>query len=196
MGEIKSAFEKAMERVEKIGEASEEEVLKWKHIPKGQELAVRYMKDECSLIAELGKYEEEARRFVIEGAEEVLIRNIGLPVNEVAKENTRKAMEAIKALKRDKGGVENVYSKMRRIFDHYTQEGEQQRRQTYERLRQDFQMRIQQAMQRQAGLPAGVRINVESQPQFQEEWRRTLAALNSQYHKVLDEYKQEILSIR
>jgi len=196
MGEIKSAFEKAMERVEKIGEASGEELMKWKHIPIGQELAVRYMRNECSLIAELGKYEEKARRFVADGAEEVLLRNIGLPVNDFAMENTRKAMEAIKALKRNKGGVENVYSKMRRIFDHYKQEGEQQRRQVYERLKQDFQMKIQQAVQQQGGLPAGARINVESQPQFQEEWRRTLAGLDSQYHKLLDEYKQEILNIR
>lgn len=196
MGEIKSAFEKAMERVEKMGEASEEELMKWKHIPKGQELAVRYMKDECSFVAELGKYEEEARRFVAEGAEEVLLRNIGLPVNEVAKENTRKAMEAIKALKRDKGGVENVYSKMRRIFSHYEQEGEQQRRQAYEMLKQDFQMKIQQAIQQQIGVPAGVKIDVERQPQFQEEWRRTLAQLDSQYQKLLEEYKQEILDIR
>ena len=196
MGEIKSAFEKAMERVEKIGEASGEELMKWKHIPIGQELAVRYMRNECSLIAELGKYEEKARRFVADGAEEVLLRNIGLPVNDFAMENTRKAMEAIKALKRNKGGVENVYSKMRRIFDHYKQEGEQQRKQVYERLKQDFQMRIQQAAQQQGGLPVGARINVESQPQFQEEWRRTLAGLDSQYHKLLDEYKQEILSIR
>jgi len=196
MGEIKSAFEKAMEKVEKIGEASEEELMKWKYTPEGQRLAVEYLKEECNLTAELGKYGEETKRFVIKGAQEVLLRSIGLPLNEFAKKNSRRAMEAIKALKRDKASVENVYSKMRRIFAHYEQEGEQQRRQAYEMLKQDFQLKIQQAIQQQIGVPAGVKIDVERQPQFQEEWRRILAQMDSQYQKLLEEYKQEILDIR
>ena len=196
MGEIKSAFEKAMERVEKIGEASEKEIARWKYIPEGEKLAARYLKDEGNLTAELGKYGEEAKHFVIEGAEEVLLRNIDLPLNDLAKKNSRRAMEAIKTLKKDKGSVENVYSKMRRIFSHYEQEGEQQKRQAYEGLRQDFHARIEQAIRQQGGLPAGANINVESHPQFQEEWRRVLAQLNSQYYKLLEEYKQEITGIR
>jgi len=196
MGEIKSAFEKAMERVEKIGEASEEELMKWKYTPEGQRLAVEYLEEECNLTAELGKYKDEEKPFVAKGAEEVLLRSIGLPLNEFAKKNSRRAMEAIKALKRDKASVENVYSKMRRIFAHYEQEGEQQRRQAYEMLKQDFQLKIQQAIQQQTGVPAGVQIDVERQPQFQEEWRRILAQLDSQYQKLLEEYKQEILDIR
>jgi hypothetical protein len=196
MGEIKSAFEKAMEKVEKIGEASEEELMKWKYTPEGQRLAVEYLKEECNLTAELGKYKDEEKPFVAKGAEEVLLRSIDLAINELAKKNNRRAMEAIKALKRDKAAVENVYSKMRRIFNHYEQEGEQQRRQAYEMLKQDFQMRIQQAIQQQGGLPMGAKIDIESQPQFQEEWRRTLAQLDSQYQKLLEEYKQEILGIR
>jgi len=195
MGEIKSAFEKAMERVEKIGEASEEELMKWKYTPEGQRLAVEYLEEECNLTAELGKYKDEEKPFVAKGAEEVLLRSIGLPLNEFAKKNSRRAMEAIKALKRDKASVENVYSKMRRIFAHYEQEGEQQRRQAYEMLKQDFQLKIQQAIQQQTGVPAGVQIDVERQPQFQEEWRRISAQLDSQYQKLLEEYKQEILDI-
>ena len=196
MGEMKSAFEKAMEKVEKLGEASEEELMKWKYTPEGQRLAVEYLKEGCNLTAEVGKYGEETKRFVIKGAQEVLLRSIGLPLNEFAKKNSRRAMEAIKALKRDKASVENVYSKMRRIFAHYEQEGEQQRRQAYEMLKQDFQLKIQQAIQQQIGVPAGVKIDVERQPQFQEEWRRILAQMDSQYQKLLEEYKQEILDIR
>jgi len=196
MDEMKSAFEKAMEKVEKIEKASEGELLKWKYIPEGQRLAVRYLKDECNLTAELGKYEDKAKRFIVEGAEEILLRNINLPANYFARKNNKKAMEAIKALKRDKAGVENVYSKIRRIFAHYEQEGEQQRRQAYEMLRQDFQGKIQQAIQKQGGLPAGAKINIESQPQFQQEWRMVLTQLDSQYQKLLEQYKQEIVSIR
>jgi len=195
MGEIKSAFEKAMEKVESLGEASEEELMRWKYIPKGQKLAASYLKDECNLAVEVGKYGDKEKPIVTEGAEEILLRNINLPVNDFAKKNNKKAMEAIKALKNDKGGVENVYSKIRHVFSHYEQEGEQQRKQSYEMLKQDFQAKIQQVM-RQQGLPAGANIDVERQPQFQEEWRRISSQLDSQYYKLLDEYKQEITSIR
>ncbi len=195
MGEMKSAFEKAMERVGGIGEPSKEEKLQWKYVPEGQRLAVAYFKEDANLLAELGKFKEEERRFVTRGLEEVLLRNITLPLNELAKKNNKKAMDAIKAIKKDKSGLENVYTKIRRIFEHHAQQGEQQRKQAYEMLKQDFQLRIQQAMQQQ-GLPPGAKINVESQPQFQEEWHRALAHLDGQYNTLLDEYKREIEAIR
>jgi len=195
MGEMKSAYEKAMERVAKIGEASREEKLTWKYVPEGRRLAGDYLKEERNLVADLGAYGDEEKAYVARGIEEVLLRNINLPVNDFARQSTRKAMEGIKLVKQDKAALENVYSKMRRIFDHYQQEGEQQRRQSYETLRQRFQARLQQLAQQQ-GLPPGSRIDAESQPQFQEEWRRTLAQLDSQYVTLLDEYKQEISSIR
>jgi len=195
MDEIKSAFEKAMERVEGIGKASVEETKKWKYVPEGQKLASMYLKDECNLTVELNKYGDDEKPYIIQGAEEVLLRNINIPANDIAKKNNKKAMEAIKALKKDKGAVENIYSKIRNVFSHYEQEGEQQRKHTYEMLKQDFQAKIQQIM-RQQGISAGGNIDVERQPQFQEEWRRVLAQMESQYYKLLDEYKQEIISIR
>ncbi|MBM4463128.1 MAG: hypothetical protein FJ012_07280 [Chloroflexi bacterium] len=196
MGEIKSAFERAMERVEKLEKPSEEEVLKWKYLPEGQKLAADYLREGGSLVAELGKHEEKAKRFVIKGAEEILLRNISLPINDVVRKNNKRAMDGIKAIKTDKGAIENVYSKMRRIFAHYENEGEQQRRQAYEGLRQDFQAGIEQAMRQQGNLPSGARVEAESHPQFREEWRNVLAQLDSQYLKLLDEYKQEIARIR
>ena len=104
-------------------------------------------------------------------------------------------MEGIKPLKNDKVSVENVFSKMRRIFDHYLEQGEQQRRQAYESLKVDVEAKIQQAVKQQMGSLANVRIDVESQPQFQEEWRRMLAQMDMQYTKLLYEYKQELAAI-
>src|SRR4030042_1922669 len=118
MGEIKSAFEKAMEKVANLEKPSTEEALEWKYVPEGQKLASEYLKEEGNLAAEVGKFKDEVKRYVVKGAEEVLLRSIGLPVNQAAKKNTKKAMEGIKALKKDKAALENAYSKMRRIFDH------------------------------------------------------------------------------
>jgi len=98
-------------------------------------------------------------------------------------------------LKKDKIGVENIFSRMRNIFTHYAEQGEQQRKQAYEQLKAEFSAKVQQAMQQQLGTTAGLNIDIESQPQFQEEWRKLLAQLDSQYINLLNEYKQELAAI-
>ena len=193
--EIKSALEIAMEKVEKLGEVTEEERMKWKYVPEGEKLAARYLKQNLNLLSEMGKFEEKAKGYVIEGAQDVLVRNVELPRNDSLRKKNKRVMEGIKLLKNDKVSAENVFSKMRRVFDHYVEQGEQQRNQAYESLKVDVEARIQQAVKQQMGSLANVRIDVESQPQFQEEWRRMLAQLDMQYTRLLDEYKQELSAI-
>lgn len=193
--EIKSALEIAMEKVEKLGEVTEEERMKWKYVPEGEKLAARYLKQNLNLLSEMGKFEEKVKGYVIEGAQDVLVRNVELPRNDSLRKKNKRMMEGIKLLKNGKVSAENVFSKMRRVFDHYVEQGEQQRNQAYESLKVDVEARIQQAVKQQMGSLANVRIDVESQPQFQEEWRRMLAQLDMQYIRLLDEYKQELSAI-
>jgi len=193
--EIKSAAEIAREKIDKLGEITEEERLRWKYVPEGGKLAARYLKDNVNLTTELAKFEEKARPFVIAGTQEILLRNLGLPRNDSAKRNNKKAMDGFRALKNDKVRVENVYSRMRRIFDHYAGQGEMQRKQAYESLKLDFEAKVQQAVKQQIGVAAGIKIDVESQPQFREEWRKLLGQLDSQYERLLTELKQELVAI-
>jgi hypothetical protein len=196
MDEMKSAYERAMERADSLGKASEEDLAKWKYIPEGEKLAARYLKEEYDISAELGKYDDKVRKYVLEGTQEVLIRNIDLPRNEFTKKRNKMVMEAIKELKRDKVGIENVYTKLRRLFSHYEKEGEQQRRQTYEAVKRDFEAKLMQAAQQQLSTAPPPKVNVENHPQFQQEWRVVMAQLDSQYLRLLDEYKKEILNVR
>jgi hypothetical protein len=193
--EIKSAWEIAKEKVERLGEVTEEERLTWKYVPEGEKIAARYLRQNINLLAELGQFEEKIKKYVIKGTGDILVKNINLPQDDLVRKNNRRAMDGIKILKNDKVSVENIYSRIRRIFDHYAEQGEQQRKQAYESLKADFEAKVQQAVQQQLGAFAGIKIDVESQPQFQEEWRKLLAQLDLQYIKILDEYKQELLSI-
>jgi len=195
MGEIKSAAEIAMEKAQKLGEATDEERLEWKYVPEGRKLAVGYIKQGGNLVLELSQYEDNIKKYIIQGASEVLIGNISLPGSDIARKNTKKAMDGLKVVKSDKAGVENVFSKIRRIFDHYAGQGEQQKRQAYQSLKADFEAKVKQALQQQFGSFVGVKMNVERQPQFQEEWRKIRAQLDSQYLMLLDEYKQELSAI-
>ncbi len=194
MGEIKSALDKALERAEKI-KLSPEELAKLKYSPEGEKLAAKYLKGECDISAELDSWGEEVREHLIKGAREVFLRNIDLPRQEQAKASSEKAMEGIKLLTRDRARLEGAYDKIRRIFSHYEQEGEVQRRQAYQLLKEDLQNKLQQALQVQLGSNAPTKMNVEALPEFQQEWHRVLAQLDSQYYSLLGEYKQEIESI-
>ena len=193
--EIRSALEIAMEKVEKLGGASEEERLKWKYIPEGEKLAVKYLKQSLNLLAELGRYDENTKKYISKGAADILLRSINLPRADQDRKVNKRAMEGLKALKVEKVKLENILSGMRRVFDHYAGQGEQQRKQAYESLKAEFEVKIQQAVDQQLGAFAGVKIDVESQPQFKEEWRKLQAELNLQYTKLLDEYKQDLTAL-
>jgi hypothetical protein len=193
MGDIKSAREIAMEKIEKIGDATEEERLEWKYLPEGEKLAAKYLKGEIELSPEINKFDKKAAPYVSEGISNVLIKNIILPENEAAKKSVKRAMDGIKAVKTDKSHVEAVLNQIRHVFNHYEQQGEQQRKQAYAALKTDFQAKVEQAIKQQTGSSmSGVRIDIEKQPQFQEEWRKLKAQLDGQYLQLLGEYKQEL----
>ncbi len=194
MGDIKSAREIALEKIKDLGEASEEERLNWKYRPEGEQLAVRYLKDDAGLTAGVAQFPEAARPYVRRGAAEVLIRNIGLPRNDAAKNTNRKAMEGLRLLKTSKAEMENVFSRMRQLFSHYTEQGEKQRKQALQALKNEFEAKVRQEAQKQLGsMPA--QIDVERLPQFQQEWRKVLAELDTQDRALLKEYRQTLAEI-
>ena len=56
---------------------------------------------------------------------------------------------------------------------------------------------MQQALQKQpGGAAAAGNINVENQPQFQQEWRKLQAQLDTAYLVHLSDYKKELAAIR
>jgi len=197
MGHIKSAREIAMAKLAEVGEVTEEERLQWQYAPEGEKLAARYIRGEANLQEALGRFGEKARPYVSRGMQEILVRNLDLPRNDHIRKTNGAATAGLKLLKRDQAGLENVFSRIRRLFDHYTGQGEQQRRQAYQALKSEFTARVQQALKEQLGTATGlnININVEGQPQFKEEWQRVNAQMENQYLKLLEEYKQELLKL-
>ncbi|MEE8472056.1 MAG: hypothetical protein V3S82_02685 [Dehalococcoidia bacterium] len=196
MGDIKSAFERAMERADKLGKATPEEMERLQYIPEGEKLAAKFLRNECLLGEELDQHEEKVRGLVAKGAHGVFLSNIALPKNEHIQRTSEKSMEGLKALKRDGAALDKIFSKITNIFEHYLQQGMTQRQEAFEALKKDFQAKLEQAMRQQgAGVPPGARTDVESQPQFQEAWRKVMAQMDSQYLNVLSDYKQEIVNI-
>ncbi len=196
MADIKSAWEIAQEKLAKIEEATPEERLRWKYIPEGERLAARFLKEDINLTAEINQYpDENARKCISQGVEDVLIRNIHLPSSDAVKKTNKRVMDTIKSLKSEKVAVENVFSQMRRLFNHYVTTGEEQRKQSYEELKMDIVAKLQQAIREQTGTAANYRIDVERRPEFQSEWRKLSSQLDSQYQTHLTEYREALLVI-
>jgi hypothetical protein len=196
MGDIKTAAQIAAEKLAKIGEPTEQERLKWKYGPEGEKLAAHYLKEDVNMVAEIKKYDDKTRNYISKIINEILLRNISLPRNEVARKTNKKAMDGIKALKNNKAAVDNVYKRMQNVLDHYLKEGADQKKQAYEQLKQQFEAQLQQMIRQQTGTTtARMKIDVEKQPQFQEQWQQMQAQMEGQYTQLMDEYKQELAAI-
>ncbi len=142
MGEIKSAWEKAMERVEKLGKPSEEELRALEYIPLGNVLAARHLKEpNFDLESELTHYKGSGiRKYIVQGCQEILIRNITLPRNDQTKETTKKAMAGIKLIKQNQNQLQSIFERIENLFNYY----EQARQQTFLELRQNFEAKLQE----------------------------------------------------
>ncbi|MBI4300536.1 MAG: hypothetical protein HY677_05315 [Chloroflexi bacterium] len=192
MSEIKSAFERAMERVEKLGQPTEEERGRWKYGPEGQKLAAGYLRGQANLKAALASADEKARPYLKEAMAEVLLANLSLPDNEAAKNRSNLAIDGLREIAGDKRKVDGIMAQLRNIFQHYETQGAQQRQQAYQQVKENFGRMVRQAAQRQYGNAPVPDVDVEGHPQFQQEWHRVLGQINSQYEKVLEEYKEQL----
>jgi len=183
-----------MEKAERLGKPSDEELKQVEHVPAGNKMAARYLGEESyDLDAELTKYKGTGgRKYVIQGAQEIFLRNIALPRDEQAKQTTKKAMAGVKLLKENRNQLEAIFDRIENLLTYY----EQARQQSFTQFKQSFEAKLQQAaqaLQQQAG--AAGSIQAELQAQFQDEWRRISSELDAQYEKALEEHRQQIAKI-
>jgi hypothetical protein len=193
MTEMKSAWEKAMEKVEKMGKPTEEELKKMEYIPAGNTLAARYLnEDDFNLDGELSKYKGSgARPYVIQGITEIFVRNIALPHDEREQTLLKKAMNGMKMVSDNKKLLDTVFDRINNLMNYY----EQARQQAFQQFKKTFEMKIQEnaAMLQQQAARSGVSLEMQVQTQFQEEWRKVGGDLDAQYNRALDEQKQQLL---
>ena len=194
MGEMKSAWEKAKEKVEKLGKLTEEELKQVECVPVGNKLAAKYLQDaDYNLDAELTKYKGTGlRKYIAQGAQEIFMHNIILPQNERDQQVTKRAMIGLRIVKENKNQLETILDRITNLLNYY----EQARQQTYSQFKKGFEAKLQetsQALQKQPG--NNVPIEVQLQAQFQTEWHKLSSQLNAQYEKVLEEHKQQIQKI-
>lgn len=195
MGEIKSAFEKAMEKVQQLSAPTKEEKLTWEGVPEGRRLAAEHLRGRLSLAEALDKCDRTLRPYVLRGIIEILTANIQLPRNQVAQESTGRALDGLGAVFRNTKAIKGIIDRVQYVCQQFQTHGEQQRQQLRQQLKEQFQAQLQEAVRRQTGGKAGVEANVEAMPEFQQEWLRLKVRLDQQYEQHLDEYRKEIQAL-
>jgi len=194
--EMKSAWEKAMEKTENLGKLTEDELKQTEYVPLGNRLAAKFLeleKPSNEMETELTKHKGSgARKFIIQGAQEIFLRNINLPHTDRDQQVAKKAMSGLKLLKENKNQLDPIFERIENLFNYYTQAHQQaftQFKQSFEDKVKQAAPALQQQMKNAAALEAGL------QQQFQDEWRRASSQLDSQYEKALEEHKEHILKI-
>src|SRR4030042_2384562 len=194
MGEIKSAWEKAMKKAEQRGKPTQEEMQKLEHIPTGNGLAGKYLYDEkYDLDKELTRYKGSGiREYIVMGVMEILLRNISLPHDERGKYLTERALQGIRLVKDNKKGIDVIIDQIKNLMNYY----EQARQHNFTQFKQSFETKIKESgimMQQTAQSTANMEMQI--QQQFQDEWRRASRDLDTQYDKALEEQRQQILKL-
>ncbi len=189
---LKSAFEKAWERAEKIS-IPDEKIKELELLSEGEKLAAAFLKDEnFDLLGELSKFDASSQRIIIKGAENTFLKNIVLPQTLGMQKGCERALEGIKLLKRDKVSIENLVEEIKNLFLYY----QEAVKQAHAKLRKEFEIQITRALQEQLGTPVKVKAtDIEQNPEFREKWHQVLRNINAEYEKILDQHKKEITNI-
>ena len=194
MGEMKSAWQIAMEKADKLGKVSPDELNSIKYVPQGNKLASQFLiDDKMDISGEIAKVQPpEAIPFVKQGAEEILLRNIGLPRNDEEMRKTNRSMAGLRSIKENKKQLESIFG----LIDTLVSQYKLALQQTYVEFKKNAEATVQQAS-RNMRPQRGDQMSPEQrlQIQLQEEWRQIQSELDAQYEKALEEHKQKIREI-
>jgi len=193
--EIRSTLEIALEKAEKIGKASKEE-LEWeRHKEEALSLVGKFLKGEITDFKSetqrfLSTLKENYRKKALKTIVDALLRNLVLPHEEYHLKDMKNILKALKDLLREIPQIEKLLNDTERLLEEYLLQKET----IYQELERRFAEGIsalEKAVSEELG--AKVKISPEAHPQFQEEWRKIKEHLDREYGRQL-EYVKNLLS--
>ena len=189
--EIKSALEIALEKAERIGKASKEELELYQLKEEAQRLSAKFLRNELSDFEDkfnefLQNKTSQQKRIIYQSIIDVFLKNIVLPKSEYQLEDGKKALEGLKIIFKKVPELSKVYQQIEKLLkEYYTH-----RETLYDELLKRFNTGVEaleHALSDQLGTE--VKINVEEHPQFKEEWNKIKEKLDEEYGKQLEYLK-------
>ena len=192
MAEIKSALELALEKAERLGKASPEELQASRWQEEGKHLAAEFLRGKVELDAELKKYPAAAQSVLVQAIKEVLLRNIILPREGVMDESSQRVRTGLLQVARDRKAMQRVLQELDQLMKGYLQV----RQNALQQLKGQFTVQldgVKRALEAQMHRP--IQVEVEMLPQFQEQWRSFEMQLNQQFEPLLERHKTALAAL-
>jgi hypothetical protein len=192
MAEIKSALELALEKAERFGKASPQEMQEVKWQEQARHLAAEFLREKVDLEPELKKFPPEAQPALAKYVKEILLRNINLPREGLIDEANKRAQAGMLQVARDKKATQRVLQEIAQVFVSY----EQVRQNAMQQLKAQFNAQLDSVRKSlEAQMQRPLKVDVEQTPQFQEQWRAFEAQLNQQFEPLLDKHKAMLATL-
>ncbi|MFO8239565.1 MAG: hypothetical protein R6T90_01035 [Dissulfuribacterales bacterium] len=188
MGEIRSSIEIAMEKADRLGRITKEDLETEKWLDCGHRIVATYMQGEIEgLAAGLSDISKKEMPLVLKGVTEILLRNIVLPRDKDQWSGIKKALSGFVELK---GSLVNqIIPRIEQLLKNYEQTRDQYREQLKMQM-EDQLGGIRQAISQQYGTAIGSQIDVNSLPEFQKEWSRISIEITDQFEQQLIPLKE------
>ncbi len=196
MNRMKSAFERAMERAEQFEEPGEQQRLEWELLPMGRRLAGSFLKRQGSPFSTIEQESPERRSYLVKGMLGALVSNLQLPKTESVQYTNTRVIEGLERLLTDRTASKDLLQRTKYVTDQYRQFGLPQREQAYAQLKAQMERQVADIMSRQGGQKTGVlQANVETMPEFQQQWLAVSAQIDQQYEQHLEQFKKELMEL-
>ncbi len=192
MAEIKSTLELALEKAERYGRATPEEMRREKYQEKGRQLGVNFLAGEGDLVVEISNLPDEAQAAVRLAVKEVLLRNITLPKDGQLEDRLTRALEGLLLVASNQKAMARLKTEVEQIIQNYLMA----RNSALQQLKNSFAHSLNNvARALEAQYRQKVRVEVEQLPQFQEEWRKFQGGLLDQFEPILEDRKDKMLHL-
>jgi len=190
LAEIKSALELALEKAERYGRATKEELNRDQFRDQGRQMAVTFLKNGGDLQGSLAALPATAQAEAREAIKEVLLRNINLPRDGEMDPRLNQVLEGLLLVAQSRKAMERSRAELEQILQSFLQV----RNNAYQQLKARYGAGVDQ-MQRalEAQMRQKVKVEVEHLPQFQEEWRQFQGQIIDQFEPVLGACKEKML---
>lgn len=189
--EIRSTLEIALEKAERLGKASKEELWLMSLEEEAQRLAAKFLREELDDLEEkmkilLENKNSNERKVIIKGLIKVFLRNIVLPQTEYQLKDSKRALTGLKIVFKKVPEMDKVCKELEKLVTQYKSHKDTIYRELLKRFSAEVEM-LQQAVSEQLG--AEVQVDPESHPRFKEEWNKIRERIDEEYNRQLEYLK-------
>ncbi|MFP4301993.1 MAG: DUF6657 family protein [Spirochaetaceae bacterium] len=192
MGEIKSAVELALERTKDI-KGDPEALARHEAKNEGKKLLARINEEpKLNVRKAIKEFPKEKRDWVREGLFEVLLTSINLPTEEVDLQRLGPIERGLKGVIDDEHNVSYLMEQVRNLFKQYLEN----KQQIIESLRSQYQGRVREREEQLAQqYGRQMKLDVSSDPEYQNAVQHHLGQLKSQYEQVVTQVRDQLRSM-